>query len=75
MIDITAAKRSVTADFAPGHPGREAILSLPDRLQERTFDETFPLLVRLLRTPAGGRPGVGIAGTGGPTDGSGRPRK
>lgn len=50
-MNLALAKATVAEDFAPGHPGREALLALPDQVSERNFDETFPLLLRLLRTP------------------------
>lgn len=75
-VHLGAAKAAAAEELPPGHPGREAILALPDRMGAPAFDAVFPLLVRLLKTPSsGGRPGVGNAGAGGPTDGSGRPRK
>ena len=58
-VNLAAAKAAVFADFPAGHPGREAVLALPDRISVGTFDSLFPVLLRLLRAPsAGGRPGT-----------------
>ena len=48
-VDLGRVKSSVASDFAPGHPGRELVLNLPDRISEREFDALFPSLVRVLR--------------------------
>ncbi len=48
-VDLTPAKAVVSQSFAPGHPGRELLLTLPDRISEREFDALFPSLVRVLR--------------------------
>lgn len=73
-VRLVAAKRGIAVEFPPGHPGREAILALPDEISAGQFDAVFPLLVRLLKTPTSGgrpgaveRPGAGSAGSDGKT--------
>lgn len=48
-IDLAMAKVEVTRGLAPGHPGREALLALPDELEATAFDAIFPSILRLLR--------------------------
>ncbi len=48
-VDLSPAKASVASGLPPGHPGRELLLSLPDRISEREFDALFPSLLRVLK--------------------------
>lgn len=74
-VDLTAAKRGVAEALPPGHPGREAVLALPDHLSEREFDSLFPLVLRLLRTPpSGGSPGAAETARAGGAGRGGKPR-
>jgi hypothetical protein len=45
----TNSKRLAEREYSPGHPGREALLALPDEMDEASFDAALPILVRLLR--------------------------
>lgn len=53
-VDLRAAKVAVAEGFAPGQPGREALLAQPDDLEVAAFDTLFPTLIRLLRLRAVG---------------------
>lgn len=57
-VSLTAAKAAVAEDLPPGHPGREALLALPDAIPASRFDAIFPILVRLLKFPSRGCPGA-----------------
>jgi len=48
-ISTVELKAHVERTLAPGHPGREAVLALPDQMDEAAYDAALPLLVRLLR--------------------------
>lgn len=76
MIDLGPTKAAIAGDFPPGHPGREALLALPDEIPESRFDAIFPILVRLLKTPWVGNGPARFAPPGhGGTDGAGQPRR
>lgn len=74
-VRLAAAKSAAAQDIEPGHPGREALLALPDEISEREFDAIFPSLVRFLKVSrsvggsqladSGGRPGGAEAERGG----------
>jgi hypothetical protein len=57
-VRLAEAKRLAERDLPPGHPGRAAVLALPDELDEASFDAVLLLLVRVLRmkSDTGGRP-------------------
>jgi hypothetical protein len=42
-------KAHVERTLPPGHPGREAVMALPDQMDEAAYDAAFPILLRLLR--------------------------
>ena len=48
-VDLRSAKSLLARELRPGHPGREAVLALPDELEVTAFDGLFPSLLRLLR--------------------------
>ena len=74
-VNLAPAKGAVAEELAPGHPGREALLALPDEVPATQFDAVFPLLVRLLKAPVGDARGrEPPPGHGGTADAAGQPR-
>ena len=49
-VEIDRDKSAASQCLPPGHPGREALLVQPDRLEVETFDAIISTRVRLLRT-------------------------
>jgi hypothetical protein len=48
-VDLHRAKAAVAQSFAPGHPGREALLTLPEEMEVAAFDAVLVAIVRMLR--------------------------
>lgn len=48
-VCLRSAKAAAAEDFPLGHPGREALLALPDNLPEGEFYAILPSLIRLIR--------------------------
>ena len=48
-VDLRHSKSAAAESIPPGHPGREALLSQPDEMEEKAFDLLLPSLLRLLR--------------------------
>jgi hypothetical protein len=57
LRSTTELKAHVERTYPPDHPGRAAVLALPDDIGVEEFRATLPLLLRLLRMkPAEERP-------------------
>lgn len=48
-IITSELKAHVERTFVPGALGREAVLALPDQMDQAAWNAALPLLVRLLR--------------------------
>ena len=48
-VSLREAKNLLSRNFAPGHPGRELLLSMEDEVEVGTFDLAWPVIVKLLR--------------------------
>jgi hypothetical protein len=57
VISTVRAKELATHELAPGDPRREAIVALPDLIEESAFDAILPILLRLLRARTAERGG------------------
>jgi hypothetical protein len=49
QISTVTIKAHVERTLPPGHPGREAVLALPDQMDEASFDAVSPFIIHLLR--------------------------
>lgn len=50
---LADVKALAARDLPPGHPGREALLAIPDDTTREAVRAAFPLLVRLLKQKSG----------------------
>ncbi len=57
LVSTIEVKSHVERTLPPGHPGREAVLALPDQMDEAAYDAALPILLRLLRLRVGGEEG------------------
>jgi hypothetical protein len=78
-VRLEVVKDEARRSLVQGAPAREAIMALPDEMDEAAYDSTIPLLIRLLRMRTDSRLGSPAAGDTArgmeAASGSGQPRE